>query len=84
MLVKPMTVKDAKVGMDVKYIGYPVYLQGSRGRITSISSMQPEVVTLILRNGKRLVTDVFHLTAINAEEENLKHGQVCCSTQLPK
>ena len=52
-------------GTKVLFVGSPVWLKGSKGVVVYQSQMQPEVVTVIFSDGRRLVTDVFQLQEVS-------------------
>lgn len=49
----------------VIFRGSPVWLRGLKGKVIRVSSMQPEVVTVLLENLQTLVTDIFQLEVVD-------------------
>lgn len=68
---KSVVVRQAGIVEDTQIIfrGNPVWLQGMRGKVIRVSSMQPEVVTVLLENLQTLVTDIFQLEVVDEVQD---------------
>ncbi len=58
----------------IKFLGSPAYYQGLTGTVVRVSEMQPEVITVVLSNGARIVTDVFQVVVLEEEDELSKRA----------
>lgn len=68
---KSAVVLQAGIVEDTQVIfrGNPVWLQGMRGKVIRVSSMQPEVVTVMFENLRTLVTDIFQLEVVDEVQD---------------